>query len=179
MVVDSKVPLDAFLTAHEAKAEPERDAALAHHARQTREHITKLASKGYQAQFDPTPELVVMFVPSEGIYHAALAADPALLEYGVTHVADSQKAAAHSSYTASPGRHHRRPLRTLAVGLGVIVVLAPAGAFAQPAPDVDTSANAHGDAVHRHHSPPATCESITFTNPLARSRGPGAGAGLL
>ena len=83
VVVDSKVPLDAFLTAHEAKTEPERDAALAHHARQTREHITKLASKGYQSQFDTTPELVVMFVPSEGIYHAALAADPALLEYGV------------------------------------------------------------------------------------------------
>jgi DNA recombination protein RmuC len=83
VVVDSKVPLDAFLTAQEAKTEPERDAALAHHARQTREHITKLASKGYQSQFDATPELVVMFVPSEGIYHAALAADPALLEYGV------------------------------------------------------------------------------------------------
>ena len=83
VVVDSKVPLDAFLTAQEAKTDEERDAALAHHARQTREHITKLASKGYQSQFDTTPELVVMFVPSEGIYHAALAADPALLEYGV------------------------------------------------------------------------------------------------
>jgi DNA recombination protein RmuC len=83
VVVDSKVPLDAFLTAQEAKTEPERDAALAHHARQTREHVTKLASKGYQSQFDGTPELVVMFVPSEGIYHAALAADPALLDYGV------------------------------------------------------------------------------------------------
>jgi DNA recombination protein RmuC len=83
VVVDSKVPLDAFLTAQEAKTDDERDAALAHHARQTREHITKLASKGYQSQFDTTPELVVMFVPSEGIYHAALAADPGLLEYGV------------------------------------------------------------------------------------------------
>jgi DNA recombination protein RmuC len=83
VVVDSKVPLDAFLTAQEAKTDEERDGALAHHARQTREHITKLASKGYQSQFDTTPELVVMFVSSEGIYHAALAADPALLEYGV------------------------------------------------------------------------------------------------
>jgi DNA recombination protein RmuC len=83
VVVDSKVPLEAFLTAQEAKTDEERDAALAHHARQTREHITKLASKGYQSQFDTTPELVFMFVPSEGIYHAALAADPALLEYGV------------------------------------------------------------------------------------------------
>jgi DNA recombination protein RmuC len=83
VVVDSKVPLDAFLTAQESKTEQEGDAALAHHARQTREHVTKLASKGYQSQFDTTPELVVMFVPSEGIYHAALTADPALLEYGV------------------------------------------------------------------------------------------------
>jgi DNA recombination protein RmuC len=46
-------------------------------------YITKLASKRYQSQFDTSPELVVMFLPSEGIYHAALAADAALLEYGV------------------------------------------------------------------------------------------------
>jgi DNA recombination protein RmuC len=83
VVVDSKVPLEAFLAAQEATDDERRELALAHHARQTREHITKLASKGYQSQFDSTPELVVMFVPSEGIYHAALAADPGLLEYGV------------------------------------------------------------------------------------------------
>jgi DNA recombination protein RmuC len=83
IVVDSKVPLDAYLAHLEAQSDAERDAEIARHARQTRDHITKLASKGYQNQFDTTPDLVVMFVPSEGIYHAALAEDPGLIEYGV------------------------------------------------------------------------------------------------
>ena len=83
VVVDSKVPLDAYLSALEAGAEDEREMHTARHARQTREHIAKLASKGYQRQFDSTPEFVVMFVPSDGIYQAALAQDPALIEYGV------------------------------------------------------------------------------------------------
>ncbi len=83
VVVDSKVPLDAYLSALEAQDEHERELHAARHARQTREHIAKLASKGYQRQFESTPEFVVMFVPSDGIYQAALAADPALIEYGV------------------------------------------------------------------------------------------------
>jgi len=87
IVVDSKVPLDAYLAAIEASGEDghqQRQLQLTRHARQTREHISKLASKGYQRQFDSTPELVVMFVPSDGIYQAALAEDPALIEYGVS-----------------------------------------------------------------------------------------------
>jgi DNA recombination protein RmuC len=83
IVVDSKVPLDAYLAHLEAQTEDERGVQMTRHARQTRDHITKLASKGYQRQFDTTPDLVVMFVPSEGIYHAALAQDPGLIEYGV------------------------------------------------------------------------------------------------
>ncbi|MDE3069107.1 MAG: DNA recombination protein RmuC [Acidobacteriota bacterium] len=83
IVVDAKVPLDAYLAYLEATGEEERELHIARHARQTREHIVKLASKGYQRQFDATPELVVMFIPSDGIYHAALAEDPALIEYGV------------------------------------------------------------------------------------------------
>jgi DNA recombination protein RmuC len=84
VVVDSKVPLDAYLSALEAEQEDEREAHTARHARQTREHIVKLASKGYQRQFDSTPEFVVMFVPSDGIYQAALAQDPGLIEYSVS-----------------------------------------------------------------------------------------------
>lgn len=83
VVVDSKVPLDAYLSSLEAAGEEEREVHAIRHARQTRDHIAKLASKGYQRQFDSTPEFVVMFVPSDGIYQAALAQDPALIEYGV------------------------------------------------------------------------------------------------
>ncbi len=83
IVVDSKVPLDAYLSALESSSEDERERHIARHARQTREHIVKLAAKGYQGQLEASPEFVVMFVPSDGIYQAALAGDPALIEYGV------------------------------------------------------------------------------------------------
>jgi DNA recombination protein RmuC len=85
VVVDSKVPLEAYLSALDATGEGEREEHIARHAKQTREHISKLSAKRYQGVLETTPEFVVMFVPSDGIYHAAVAADPALIEFGVTH----------------------------------------------------------------------------------------------
>lgn len=83
IVIDSKFPGEAFFAHLEASTEEQRELLLARHAKQMREHVTKLASKGYQQQFEATPDLVVMFVPSDGNYLAALAKDPGLIEYGV------------------------------------------------------------------------------------------------
>ena len=83
VVVDSKAPLDAYLEAIEAPEGEARDVQLTRHARQVRDHIGKLASKSYGRGLDATPEFVVMFLPSEAIYHAALQQDASLLEHGV------------------------------------------------------------------------------------------------
>jgi DNA recombination protein RmuC len=83
IVIDSKFPGNALFENVDATDEAQSTLAMARHTKQLREHITKLASKGYQDQFASTPELVVMFVPSDGNYLAALASDPTLLEYGV------------------------------------------------------------------------------------------------
>jgi hypothetical protein len=74
---------------------------------------------------------------------------------------------------------HQHKIALVLAGLAAIAAGAPAGALAQPAHDAAAPAKAQVKAVHRHHNPSATRPSITFTNPLGRSRGPGAGAGLL
>jgi hypothetical protein len=73
----------------------------------------------------------------------------------------------------------RQRLRTLALAVAAGAALTPAGAVAQPAHDDTTLANSPTAAVHHDHTRGATAPPITFTNPLQRSRGPGAGAGLL
>jgi DNA recombination protein RmuC len=82
VVVDSKVPMDAYLQALDAADETEQAQLLQRHGRQTRQHIDTLASKAYHAQFDTSPEFVVMFIPNEAVYCAALEADPTLLAHG-------------------------------------------------------------------------------------------------
>lgn len=84
VVVDAKVPMDGYLQAIEARSDDERVRALALHARQTREHVTKLAAKSYDAQIPTSPEFVVLFLPSDSIVSAALEHDPELLEYAFT-----------------------------------------------------------------------------------------------
>jgi DNA recombination protein RmuC len=80
LVVDAKAPLAAYLDALEARSEEERAAHLTAHARQMRNHVTQLARKAYWDQFDHTPEFVVMFVPNEAVFSAAMERDPSLME---------------------------------------------------------------------------------------------------
>jgi DNA recombination protein RmuC len=81
VVVDAKVPLDAFLDATAAGDDDERDTHLARHARQLRQHVDALAAKSYWRALPATPEFVVLFVPGESFLSAALEAEPALLEH--------------------------------------------------------------------------------------------------
>ena len=81
VVVDAKVPLDAFLDATAADFDEERSDHLARHARQLRQHVDALAGKSYWRTLPSTPEFVVLFVPGESFLSAALEAEPTLLEY--------------------------------------------------------------------------------------------------
>ncbi|MCB1048029.1 MAG: DNA recombination protein RmuC [Calditrichaeota bacterium] len=82
MVVDAKTVMDAYMEAIDAPTEELRQEQMARHARQVRDQITLLSGKAYWNSLEHTPEFVVMFIPGEAFYSAALQQDPTLLEYG-------------------------------------------------------------------------------------------------
>ena len=82
VVVDSKVPLEAYLKAQESTDIETARGHMRDHARQIRTHIAKLRAKSYAEQFESTPEFVVMFLPGESFFSAALEHEPGLIEEG-------------------------------------------------------------------------------------------------
>ncbi|MBL8960356.1 MAG: DNA recombination protein RmuC [Gemmatimonadetes bacterium] len=84
IVVDAKAPMQAWLDAMEAPDDETRTDALREHARHVREHITRLGAKSYWAQFEDAPRFVVLFLPGESLFAAALQHDATLVEYGMS-----------------------------------------------------------------------------------------------
>lgn len=82
VIVDAKVPLEAYLEAIHATDDTVRHQKMKDHARQVRAHVTTLGKKAYWERFQPTPEFVVLFLPAETFFSAALEFDPALIEIG-------------------------------------------------------------------------------------------------
>src|ERR1700730_2882090 len=85
VVVDAKVPLDAYLKALEAPDDASRQALLVEHARQVRTHLLQLGTKAYFTDVPATPAFVVMFLPGDVCLSGALEQQPSLIEFGVEH----------------------------------------------------------------------------------------------
>ena len=83
IVVDAKAPLEAFLDAQDCADEEARIGRLQAHARQVRDHMDRLAARAYWDHVGASPEMVVMFLPGETLFSAALQHDLGLIEYGL------------------------------------------------------------------------------------------------
>lgn len=82
VIIDAKVPLEAYLDAIQTDNDAIREAKFSDHARAIRTHVGALSKKAYHQHFTPTPEFVILFLPSETFYSAALQHDPSLIELG-------------------------------------------------------------------------------------------------
>jgi hypothetical protein len=83
IVVDSKIPLDAYLKVFDTDREPDQQALLTQHARAVRDHVKRLAAKAYWNQFPESPDYVVLYMQIESSFGAALQSDPTLIEEGI------------------------------------------------------------------------------------------------
>lgn len=134
-MIDAKTPLDAYLAALETNDEKTRERQMVDHARQVRNHIRTVASKDYWKALRVTPDFVVMFVPGEAFFAAAIESDPNLFEQAVRqsvlistpttliafvkardlrepwHVADGSRAARSPAIAGAFSRLLPRPLR--------------------------------------------------------------------
>lgn len=83
IVVDSKIPLDAYMRSFETENEGEQKLLLAQHAKAVKDHLKKLSAKAYWSQFDESPDYVVLYMQIESSFGAALQADPELIQEGI------------------------------------------------------------------------------------------------
>jgi len=84
IVVDSKVPLDAYMKVHETGIESEQQQYLTRHAPAVRQHLGKLGGKHYWDQFPGSPDYVIMYLQIESSFAAALQTDPSLIQAGIS-----------------------------------------------------------------------------------------------
>jgi DNA recombination protein RmuC len=154
VVVDAKVPLEAYLNALEAQDDDERRVHLETYGRHVRDHLRKLGAKAYQDSFSPCPEFVVLFLPSEAFHSAALEQVPDLIQDGVDNKVliatptsligllkvvaygwRQEQMAASAEEIADLGRQLHKRIATMA------------GHFVKVGRAIDRSANAYNEAV--------------------------------
>lgn len=83
VIVDAKTPCEAYLEAIQTDNQELKEEKFRHHSRQVRQHVMALGKKAYWQSFQPTPEFVVLFIPSDNFFSSALEFDPSLIEIGV------------------------------------------------------------------------------------------------